>query len=212
MVKEGSMPETTERPMLAYTVSEDGDDHAVVVFARSGAEGRRKGAGRLDLTFEEVDSCRRAPEFDAYAEAGRVPPLAMIDAGWWFECSHCGHQITSDREGPEGEDLEPVADGDAVYCNTAHLMAEWRERRDRQARENAAIEACATRFHHLPLSGLRGNERYTAGGRDIVACCDFDFPGRKGMLARWDLGGSEVHISECDRAAWAAMTETKGRS
>lgn len=195
-------------PLLAYEVSEDCDGHTVVVFARSGAEGRRLGADRLDLLFEDVDSCRRAPEFDAYAEAGRVPPLVMLDAGWWFECSHCGHRIDTDREGPDGEYLEPVTDGDAVYCNTEHLMCEWRDRRTREARMNAVVEACATRFHHLPIRDMRGGEHYQNGGRDTVACCDFDFPGRKGRYARWDLGDSNVHISECDREAWRAMAGT----
>lgn len=188
----------------AYTASDD-EGRAVVVFATGGAEARRLGAGKLDTTFEEVESCRRSPEFDSYADAGQVPPLVAIQHGWWFECRHCGHKIEDGHEGPDGEELQPVADGQDVYCSQAHMMAEWAESRERLARVHASIEACALRFHGRPIFNLRGHEHYAAWGRDIVACCDFDFPGRTGMLARWDLGAATVAISECDQDAWAAM-------
>lgn len=197
----GSM--TTKK---AYTVSEDG--HAVVVFATNGAEARRLGAGELDTTFEGAESCRRSPEFDSYADAGQVPPLVAIQHGWWFECSHCGHKISDGYEGPDGEELQPIADGRDVYCSQAHMMSEWAERRERLARVHASIEACAQRFHGRPIFDLRGYEHYAAGGRDTVSCCDFDFPGRKGLYARWDIGSEHVYISECDLDAWAATGRT----
>jgi len=195
------------RMKKAYTVREDDEGHCVVVFATSGAEARRLGGHELDLSFEEVDSCVRAPEFDAYAEAGKVPPLVAIAHGWWFECDHCGHKVDEDAEGPDGEELHPVADGQRVYCNEAHMMAEWRERRTRQDRMNAVVEACALKFFDWPIFDLRGAEHYKAGGHETVACCDFDFPGRKGMHARWDLGDELVYISECDRDAWQAAKD-----
>jgi hypothetical protein len=194
----------------AYEVREPDEGHCVVVFATSGAEARRLGASELDTDFDGVESCRRAPQFDAYAEVGKVPPLALIEHGWWFECSHCGHQVSSDGEDSEGSPLEPVADGDRVYCNQAHQMAHWRERRDRTSRMDAVVEACALKFYGWPIRDLRGHEHYKAGGRETVACCDFDFPGRKGLHARWDLGEATVWISECDREAWAAMQANYG--
>jgi hypothetical protein len=205
--------------MKAYEVREPDEGHAVVVFASSGAEARRLGASELDVSFEGVEYCRRAPQFDAYydvdADVGKVPPLVLIQHGWWFECSHCGHTVSSDGEDREGNPLEPVADGERVYCNQAHQMAEWRERRTRSDRMNAVIEACALKFYGWPISNLSAHEHYKAGGRDTVACCDFDFPGRKGMHARWDLGEETVWISQCDQDAWAAMAatyETKKRA
>lgn len=115
----------TPRAKRAYTVREDGEGHCVVVFATSGAEARRLGGYKLDLSFEEVDSCVRAPEFDAYADTGKVPPLVAIAHGWWFECDYCGHKVDEDAEGPDGEELHPVADGQRVYCNASHLMDKW---------------------------------------------------------------------------------------
>ena len=200
-------PSPKTRAKKAYTVTEDDEGRSVVVFAKSGAEARRMGGHEHGLTFEEVDSCRRSPEFDAYVDAGKVPPLVMIEHGWWFECDYCGHRVDSGAEGPDGEELHIVADGARVYCNNEHLMAEWRRRRTLQDRMNAVVEACAIKFHGWPISDLRGHEHYKAGGRDTVACCDFDFPGRKGMHARWDLGDASVYISECDREAWKATAE-----
>ena len=194
----------TPRAKKAYTVREADEGRCVVVFAASGAEARRLGGYKLYLSFEEVDSCVRAPEFDAYADAGKVPPLVAIAHGWWFECDHCGHKVDSDGEGPEGEELHPVADGERVYCNVGHLMAEWRVRRTQQSRMNAVVEACSLKFYGWPIFDLRGHEHYQEGRRDTVACCDFDFPGRKGMHARWDLGDETVWISECDKDAWQA--------
>lgn len=200
-------PRSALRTKKAYTVREDEEGHAVVVFATSGAEARRLGGDELGLSFEEVDSCVRAPEFDAYAEAGKVPPMVAIEHGWWFECNHCGHKVDQDAEGPDGEELHPVADGQRVYCNAAHMMAEWRERRTREDRMNAVVEACALKFYGWQIFDLRGHEHYKVGGRDTVACCEFDFPGRKGMHARWDLGDELVYISECDREAWKATAD-----
>lgn len=200
-------PRSALRTKKAYAVREDDEGHAVVVFAKSGAEARRLGGYEMDMTFERVDSCCRAPEFDAYADAGKVPPLVMIENGWWFECDYCGHKVDSDAEGPDGEELHPVADGERVYCNSGHQMAEWRRRRTLQDRMNAVVEACAIKFYGWPIFDLRGHEHCQAGGRDTVACCDFDFPGRKGMHARWDLGDGSVYISECDREAWQAAAD-----
>ena len=62
-----------------------------------------------------------------------------------------------------------------------------------------------------PIFGLHGHEHYKADGLETVACCDFDFPGRNGMHARWDLGDSTIYISECDMDAWQATADA-GRS
>ena len=191
----------------AYTMRDDDEGNCVVVFATNSAEARRMGTHELDMDIEEVDSCVRAPEFDDYAGSGKVPPLVAIAHGWWFECSHCGHQVDEDAEGPGGEELHPVADGQRIYCNSEHLMAEWCERRTHEDRMNAVVEACALTFYDWPIFDLRGHEHYNSGGRDTVVCCDFDFPGRKGIRARWNLGNELVYISECDRDAWQATKD-----
>lgn len=189
--------------IVAYTVCEDADDDlgAVVVFASSWAVARRKGARQLGVEFSD-SSCTRSPEFDSYSQAGKVPPLVMIYHGWRFECSHCGHELDSGAEGLDGEPLMLVEDGDLVYCSQAHMMAEWHEQTERRRGLNASIEACATMFHGLPIFGLRGNEAQRPGKREQVACCDFDFHGRSGLLARWYVGSEFAYVSPCDLSAW----------
>lgn len=204
-VERGVVAHSRPRQKVAYVVREDHDDRAAVVFAKNGAEARRIGGYQIGVEFEDVDSCRRAPEFDGYAEAGAVPPLVLIEHHWWFECDHCGHRITCDYEGPDGEDLSPVADGDRVYCDAACQSAEWVRKRDIERRMNAVVEACTLTFHGLPITGLRGVERYKHGTTETVLSCEFDFPGRKGMPARWDLGASTVWISECDLETWETI-------
>ena len=72
-------------PMKAYVVS-DGDEQDEIVFSEHAASARREGAGMIGLTFEEVESCRRAPEFDQYAP-GPVPLRATLAAGWFHYCA-----------------------------------------------------------------------------------------------------------------------------
>ena len=85
--------------LKAYTVH-DGDDGATVIFATNSATARRQGANELDRDWTEVDSCRRAPQFDAYAP-GPVPAAVLIDHGWRYECnrSGCSSWVYSDEEG-----------------------------------------------------------------------------------------------------------------
>lgn len=194
----------------AYAVREDAEGQTVVVFATSGVAARRLGAEQLDLQFEEVDSCVRSPEFDAYAVSGKVPPLVLIKHGWQYECDHCGSILGFDTEGPDGFVVGPVSDGNNVYCNDAHLMAAWREQRSLRDRMNAVVEACSLKFFGWPIFDLRGHEHYQLGGRETISCCDFDFPGRKGMRVRWDLGDESVWISECDKEAWQALKASIG--
>lgn len=61
------------------------------------------------------------------------------------------------------------------------------------------------RFHGWPISNLRGVRHYQIGGRETVEACDFDFPGRAGMPARWDIGDGQVWVSQCDVPAWEAL-------
>ena len=64
----------------AYSVQ--GDEHGCVVFAEHNVVARREGANELNIEFGDVESCRRAPQFDQYADAGKVPVQALLDAGW----------------------------------------------------------------------------------------------------------------------------------
>lgn len=198
------------RHKKAYIVRESSEGHATVVFEPDGATARRVGAASMNLSFEDADSCKRAPEFDEYAGAGAVPPLVLLAHGWWFMCDHCSKRIDNSTIGADGEELIPVADDDSLYCNSAHMMASWRDLRDYEDRMNAVVEACSLKFYGLPIFNLRGHEHYQAGGWETISCCDFDFPGRTGHMARWDLGSTTVQVSQCDALAWEAVCKTSG--
>lgn len=162
------------------------DDRAVVVFAASVAEANRLG---------DTEDCERAPQFDGYAKDGAVPPLALLAAGWWLECDYCRRRIEDDRAGA-------VADGNRVYCNARHRTADRRKRRRHEARIKAAVAACAAKFAGLPIFDLRGT------GSDATRC-EFDFPGRKGLRALWEVGTENLWISTCDIETWKNLREKK---
>lgn len=194
--------------LKAYQVDSGNDEgNSCIVFATNNASARRKGAAEFDLCFEEVESCRRASEFDEYASQGDVPPLVLIKHGWWFECHHCGCKVDDENfDYEEDRDRgEPVSTSDgAVYCCAEHRALHWAELTQRQARQHAAIEAASIKFHGWPISRISASGHYWPDSKEPLSA-EFDFPGRKGALASWPIGDDMTWISECDRDAWNAM-------
>lgn len=72
---------TENKTMKAYHVGEGSEGEHVIVFATSGAAARREGGNELDLMFEEVEFCRRAPWADEFAGQPFIPAKAYHDAG-----------------------------------------------------------------------------------------------------------------------------------
>jgi len=99
----------------AYLVRDEGHDHTEIVFAD------KRSAAILAseaLDWNEYINIRatRLPHFDEYAELGYVPKRALLDNGWWLECSGykeepkrrcCVQQIIDDM---------PVVINEKVYC------------------------------------------------------------------------------------------------
>jgi len=191
----------------AYEVCERDEGCCTIVFDTDNASARRAGALKLDSDWCLIKHCRRAPQFDRYAELGAVPPLVLIDAGWRFECDHCGRAIDLDADDEDtGPELNPAGDKQGhVFCCPEHMMLAWAETQLRRAQNHATIEAALTFFHGCPIHSISAHQLYKAGGRDIQLTAQFDFPGRKGALARWPVGSATVLVSSCDRYAWSAM-------
>ena len=82
----------------AYQV--DYDEGSVVVFEHTSVAARRIGANKLNIEFEEVEMCRRAPHFDEYHWTEKVPPEELIENGWWFECSY-GYDLVTAEDTPD---------------------------------------------------------------------------------------------------------------
>jgi hypothetical protein len=190
----------------------DGGDHSVIVFAHHNVVARREGANELDCGFNEVDYCKRSPEFDAYAP-GPVPPLVAIEHGWWFECSCCGRKVDSDvcqSAEDDGEDPDfygAVADGRAVYCSETCRQMAFVERRARKAAEVALIEVFEANFTGAAILNVWAN---LDGFRLAGACrCSsgstvtFKFPGGK-AAANWSFGGEKCSLNRDDIEAFCA--------
>lgn len=141
----------TAGTLKAYQVREDCEGSCVVVFATNGATARREGGRELNLEFDEVSSCTRAPEFDQYAP-GPVPLHATLANGWWHTCMGC--QCTFDVEGRRDVDeddredeCDPVANAKGhTYCSPTCMMLDWAERREHNARQVSAVEVVSTRW------------------------------------------------------------------
>lgn len=80
----------------AWIVNEPNEDMAEVVFAET-----RGKAIRASEYYEGYDytrfRARRAPQFDQYAAAGKVPKAVLMKYGWWFLCVDCFKQTDKDN-------------------------------------------------------------------------------------------------------------------
>ena len=208
----------TQKKVKAYEVREPDEGNCVIAFATNNAAARREGGAELGVEFDEVEHCQRAAWADEFAP-GPVPLSATLSAGWWHGCSHC--QCTFDEAGrrndaDEDEDcceheFEPVESKGRTYCCPACIQAEWAERRQRQAREHAAIEAAA--IHFPGAENFRAYGSYD-GAHEVDWVVAFNAPGVK-FGVRWSVGGKTASVSQCDVEAFIAWqeqqkTQTKG--
>ena len=93
----------------AYVVSND--EYCTIEFSEHRATAQSSGANELNEEFQDV-MCRRAPEFDTWAERRKVPWRVLIeDYGWGQECGHCYRRVYGDHEGR-------VYGDDQVYCGS----------------------------------------------------------------------------------------------
>lgn len=196
------MSQKTEKPIKAFSVQDE--ERGVVVFATSGIAARRIGANELNTDFEAIESCRRLPWADQYASAGSVPPLVLIDYGWWFECSHCGVKVCSDsadydKEGDNDIPHEPVAVGEAVYCKPECRDAELKERAEQKAKKEAAKLAAEKKFPGIDV-------RYVSDTDPAYVL--FTFPGGT-YNTQWTVGDDTVTVSQVDEAAWREYKVTR---
>ncbi|MBY0238103.1 MAG: hypothetical protein K2X55_02205 [Burkholderiaceae bacterium] len=186
------------KQLKAYEVYDGGDNWAII-FATNSATARREGASECGCEFHEVDHCRRKPELDRYAP-GPVPPQALIDAGWGFECRRhgCSNWARADDD--------YVIRGDFVYCcSTCHAMDCARLRQN----EAAQAAMCDLVLAWLPDaqitdvyvfgSNLEPQER----GGGYSAYADLRFPDIE-RPARWVFGEAGPRVHGDDIPAFSA--------
>lgn len=196
--------------LKAYQVTEPMDGHAVVVFETNGAAARRKGAAKLEAAFEDIESCCRVPEFDAYAP-GPVPPLVLIDNGWWFECLECNRRVSLDMEeeledeGLDPASFQPVEQGSSVFCSSA-CQHKYETDKIKKAEAKAELEriflekfpgATVVSVH---LGGHNLNDPYSGFNSAVYVL--FTFPGSKRGNCKWVYGEEVCLISTGDLDAF----------
>lgn len=189
----------SEKPLKAYHVGEDSDGHQVIVFATSGAAGRRIGGNELNLTFDEVTFCRRAPWADEFAGQPFIPAKAYHDHGWWFSCNNCENQLYDDAEDEDGNRLQLVYDGRHVYCNQGCKDAREREIDNLNARGAAFKQRLLTERADLEFT------KFEVGYPRITQSASFKFPGcQYGGSVRDQEGDDNLtwYIAKADHPAW----------
>lgn len=211
----------TNQTLKAYEVH-DGDEGWAIVFATNGATARRLGAGELSVSFEEVEFCRRMPAVDQYAP-GPVPPLALIDLGWWFECYGCGRIVNDDVTDDQGRPLTPVADGQEVYC-CAGCRAKNRAATVRRCKVEAdTIDAMVgmvlARYPNATITGQHVHAVDRDGWAEVKqASIAFTFPGSRYGSAEicYDITKGrhcdthilyDLRVAHGDLAAWEAWLD-----
>lgn len=189
------------KPLKAYQVH-DGDEGWSIQFATNSATARRHGANEIGCEWEEIESCRRMPVLDQYAP-GPVPASALLAAGWWFECMHCGTQVYDDHEGH-------LTEGQNVYCSERCSQKEWLDRRTRQRAEADLIELFEAKFpgcaivHVHVYRTLEAKEHKNDGGKALVR---FSFPGAQHQ-STFEFGDDFVSVPMIDIDAWHAWRGT----
>ena len=192
------------KKIKAYSVQDY--ESGCIVFASNSATARREGANNLGCEWEDIESCRRVQWADEYADERRVPPLTMIEHGWWFECCNCGERVGEDSCSYDDDDNEirhkPVACGDLVYCTQECLDSERREREAAQAHHDAAIQAATDAWPGVSVIWV-GTKRGVDG-----TSVSFTFPGGEHSVD-WVVGEKTVLIRMSDVDAWSAFKAHK---
>lgn len=197
--------------LKAYRVDSGNEEgHCKIVFDTNNASARRAGATAMDCTFEEVESCRRAPEYDAYAP-GPVPFTVLMADGWWQECLHCGVTVREDHceEDEDGNELvfQPVDHGSQVFCCPACQGKYFARQRANEAARAALLELVETKFPGAQVTRVHVyGERLTRAdkGHGIEASADFKFPGCTG-IASYHFGEPHVYVHQEDVDTFKAL-------
>lgn len=195
--------ETAQRKVLAYSVETNDPEESTIQFATSNAAARRQGADEIGTDFSAV-SCRRAQWADQYANQRFIPAKAYIDAGWWFDCNHCGIRCDSDATHWDEErdtdiPLELVFDGRVVYCSADCKVGHEGEVAARNAKFEAFKERVVAARPGVTFTEFTGG--YPWCGNKAI----FTFPGAQyggsvsdtedGLELKW-------YVAQGDKAAW----------
>lgn len=176
----------------AYILCKDEDDYRIV-FLRSADE----------IDEDEWESVDRAPEFDKYRHRGFVPVSAWLEAGWGYDCWHCGKATYIDRVEyyDEEEDdwldkpVTPIISGQAVYCSQECYQAHRSESYDRHVKNFA--------YRYQFQQDFPGAYDLSSYQRDETThTVEFRFPGSQYKAHWYSNDPDRVSVCPADRAAF----------
>ncbi|MBN3822315.1 hypothetical protein G3O00_01610 [Burkholderia sp. Ac-20384] len=202
------------KQLKAYIIHDNYEGYGCVRFATNSATARREGACELDTDWESIESCRRAPHLDQFSP-GPVPPGALIESGWWFECHGCGARVSNDEYDEDGEDVAPgtyVARKQQVFCCQECLARDDARKRMNLAAQNALIELVEAKFFGCTVTSVHVyGEKLEASepGHGIRCKAYFTYPGAT-HLATYHYGeGNTAWVPRADEAAFVALFGTQ---
>lgn len=185
---------TMRKHKKAYQV--DADEQSVIVFEHTNVAARRIGANRMDTEFEYIERCRRAPHFDEYHWTEKVPPEALLEAGWWFECSYGYGRVTAE-ECP----YYYVSDKGDVFKDFSAYESYMRDQVLRKINHLSAIRKTRRKFPFAKrinfCQSYREHKEY--GKCDIVT---FLFSEKAKGSAEWLVGTDIIYVQKQDVEAW----------
>lgn len=121
------MKQDRDRPLKAYQCTTNDPEETRIVFAASNGAAKFPYAREVDHDPTSV-TVRRAPHLDVYAP-GPVPVSALLEDGWFFECSCCLRRISLSEhfiETMTSSDLRDHAQRQAPYiADLAKFDAEF---------------------------------------------------------------------------------------
>lgn len=184
--------------MKAYHVGEGSEGKHVITFATASATARREGGNELNLTFEEVEFCRRSPWADQFAGQRFIPAKAYHKQGWWLYCNNCENQLYEDAEDDEGIPLQIVYDGRHAYCDQDCKDARDKEIDDANAKGETFKEKVLAERPYLTFT------EWSIGWPKISMSAKFQFPGSQygGSVSDHDADGTlSWFVAQGDKAA-----------
>ena len=189
----------SEKPLKAYHVGEGSDGEHVIVFATSGAAGRRIGGNELNLMFDEVQFCRRAPWADEFAWQRFIPAKAYHENGWWLYCHNCETQLYEDAEDDDGNPMQIVYDGRHAYCDQGCKDCYEQQITEANAKGEAFKASVLEQRPYLTYT------KWNIGWPRITQSAEFTFPGGQyGGSVRDQDGNGQLawYIAQADQEAW----------
>lgn len=154
------------------------DGISVLIFSTSDVAAKKRGADELNGSFEDIESCVRKPEFDAFSKQGWVPAEVLIEHDWTVECGNCYMAVNSDLESPDGDELCPVFEGSEVWCSQGCKDDFHLSRRRREATMRALPRYLRRRWPEAEF--VSGSASQWTDRTDRNAIVWFRFPGSIG--------------------------------